>query len=318
MTTGEYRIVLKVSGGGKYQSKQEAIVEVRTLPYLIFEAPKEGVTISPTSGLGLSVQLFQSGKPLRPQDVFSNHSDQLVIAQVIRSPSGKRGPAIWMESSPQTENSGRFEGVAVTPESREGPYQVAVKIAPEEPEKQAAADATVIHVVMQKPLWLRALTWGLPVLILFALLIWWLRRRYMKSLRFISYVWPEGHNSYEVVSFRKSGEEQELIDLALRMARSGKKKEFRLSPTNDAKLLARAGDKELPFLDVQGEVLVLVQKPQGKPKVVAIGIENPPAKPKPYEPPMEFEAASQSGSGEPAPSGSGGAGEDFDWGFDKK
>jgi hypothetical protein len=102
------------------------------------------------------------------------------------------------------------------------------------------------------------------------------------------------------------------------MARSGKKKEFRLYPTNNAKLLARAGDKELPFLDVQGEVLVLVQKRQGKPKVVALGIENPPTKPKPYELPMEFEAAPPSGPGEPTPSGSGGGGEDFDWGFDKK
>lgn len=93
------------------------------------------------------------GKPMRlkPQEAFTNHPDHLVIAQVVDSPEEQCGEAVWLSLAKKADTPGQFIGSVPTPAREEGHYLLAVKLAPEETEKQAVADQTVLEVTMQYP-----------------------------------------------------------------------------------------------------------------------------------------------------------------------
>lgn len=151
METGEYQVVLKVSGGDKYHSTYPVRVQVRPIPYLLVDEPSEGIPLPPAASLPVRVRLMQAGKPLRPQEAFTNHPDHLVIAQVVESPQGQRSEAVWLSLAKETDTPGQFIGAVPVPAPAEGRNVLAVKLAPEEPSKQKVADQTVLEVITQRP-----------------------------------------------------------------------------------------------------------------------------------------------------------------------
>jgi hypothetical protein len=151
MEVGEYQVVLKVSGGEKYHSDYVARVEVKPIPYLLVDEPAEGKPLPPTQSLSVRVRLLQAGKPINPQDAFTNHPDYLIIAQVVESPGGQRGQAVWLNLAKEAETPGQFAGTVPVPEITEGIHLLAFKLAPEEVAKRAVADKTVLEVIVQRP-----------------------------------------------------------------------------------------------------------------------------------------------------------------------
>jgi hypothetical protein len=177
MEVGEYQVVLKVIGGGKYYSDYVARVQVKPIPYLLVDEPAEGKPLPPAESLAVRVRLMRAGKPLNPQEAFTNHPDYLIIAQVVESPEGQRGQAVWLNLAKEADTLGQFVGTVPMPETTEGMYFLAFKLAPEEPAKQAVADQTVLEVIVRRPPmpgWQKAV-WTLIGVFgvgLFALVLW--------------------------------------------------------------------------------------------------------------------------------------------------
>jgi hypothetical protein len=177
MEVGEYQVVLKVSGGGKYYSDYVARVQVKPIPYLLVDEPAEGKPLPPAESLAVRVRLMRAGKPLNPQEAFTNHPDYLIIAQVVETPEGQRGQAVWLNLAKEADTLGQFVGTVPMPETTEGMYFLAFKLAPEEPAKQAVADQTVLEVIVRRPPmpgWQKAV-WTLIGVFgvgLFALVLW--------------------------------------------------------------------------------------------------------------------------------------------------
>lgn len=307
---GEYRITLKVSGGGEYQSKHPVSVQVQPAPYLSVQQPKENVPVILLPAVDVQVQLLQAGKPLRPQEAFTNHPDQLVVAQVTRGSDGARGEAVWLDSVTEAGAIGLFAGKVPLPEPEEGGYTIAVKLAPEEEAKQAVADRAVVgFVVRQAPTspWVRVAIWlliGVPIL---AALVWWGRRRYVARLRFPFYYWVEDQATWRVIPFARADEARDLPEVPLRIRRVGREKKVRIEPATGAKLLT-GGSREVPFLETDGNGRVLVRAADGTAKAVHFDCAKPPPRPDPYE----RSGADGGGTGE-APTSE----EEFDWGFGK-
>jgi len=283
-TAGEYNITLKVSGGGKYQNKYPVTVQVKPVPYLLVQKPTETATINPASDITVRAQLLQAEKPLRPQDAFTNHPDYLVIAQVIRTPEGKSGRAVWLPYSKGTGSTEQFEGTVPLPAKKEGRYTLAVKLAPEEEAKQALADSTVVEFSMQRPLWIGVVVWAVIGLLVLAIVVWWLRRWYLGRLRLPFYYWVEDQTQYQVTLFKRANESKDLPEIPLKITRLGKEKEVKFEPATDAKLLTGDG-REIPSLEAREGGRILVQAASGQIKALTFNFVSPPPRPQEYERP---------------------------------
>jgi hypothetical protein len=312
MVLGEYQIILKVNGGGKYQYRQPANVTVQQIPYLLVEDPTPAVPVVPTSSVLVRAKLLQAGKPLRPQDAFANHPNQLVKAQVIRDPNGHKGVAVWL---PTTQNSGivgEFVGRVPSPSDQEGQYALAITLAPEEPAKQSVADMALIEFKMQyppTPLWQQLLLWGAIVLPLIALVGWIWRRRTLARLRLPVYYWAHDQSRWEVLTFTRPDETRALVTLSLQLQRIGKLKQIKLSPIGGATLRLPDG-REIQELQVTtAGGLIQVQK-EGSLKAIIFTLESPPSR-RPQAPsqPEELEATEEARA-DSSPNDN----EEFDWG----
>ncbi|WP_161685552.1 vWA domain-containing protein [Thermoanaerobaculum aquaticum] len=177
MELGEYQVLLKVSGGDRYHSDHAVAVQVKPVPYLLIDEPGEDQPRPPAAAIPLRVRLLQGGKPLKPQEAFTNHPDHLVIAQLVEDPEGQKGQAIWLSLAKEGDTPGQFVGAVPVPKPVEGRYILAVRLAPEEASKQPVADQTIIELVARRPPmpgWQKAL-WkllGLAGAGLFALTLW--------------------------------------------------------------------------------------------------------------------------------------------------
>ena len=214
METGEYQVVLKVSGGEKYHSEYPVPVQVQPIPYLLIDEPSETTPIPPQPTIPVRVRLLQVGKPLKPQEAFTNHPDHLVIAQVVETPEGEKGEAIWLSLAKEADTPGQFIGAAPVPEPKEGRYVLAVKIAPEEQAKQKVADQTVLEVIVQRPptpVWQKAL-WillGIVCVGLVTLVLWLVSLPRMSSTLEI---WVEGEDGEELCgSYSLTGRKFRII-----------------------------------------------------------------------------------------------------------
>lgn len=207
MELGEYQVVLKVSGGEKYHQAHSQRVTVKPVPYLLVDSPQPGEVVPLGDRLLVQARLLQSGKPLSPQAAFTNHPDSLAVAQVVETPSGQRGEAVWLSLDTNSEALGSFSANVPIPQALEGRYTVVVKLAPEEKEKQATADQTVIEFEMRRPpapLWQRILQ-GVAAIVgvgtLLALL-WTLALPRMEGTLEISVETPEGLEAPSVYRLR--------------------------------------------------------------------------------------------------------------------
>jgi hypothetical protein len=310
MALGEYHITLKVSGGGKYQSRHPVTIQVQPVPYLAVQQPTENVPAIFAPALEVRVQLLQAGQPLRPRDAFTNHPDHLVVAQVIQMPGGKRGNAVHLDQVQEVSAIGQFAKKLPLPDPVEGSYTLAVKLDPEEEAKMAVADQTAVTFMMQEaptPWWVWAaigMLTGVPALTLIA----WRVRRHRARLRLPFYYWAEDQSAWRVITFARANEVQELLDVSLRVTRVGKEKTLRVEPAIGVKLLAADG-REIPFLPLQQGGRLLVQMVSGAIKAVNFAFDNPPPRPEPAEhPPGDDEATRETPTREE---------EEFDWGFGK-
>jgi len=181
METGEYRIALKVLGGDRYRAECSVRVRVEPVPYLLVDEPREGASIAPSPVVSVRARLLKAGKPVRPQDEFTNHPDYLVIAQVIDSPDGEKGNAIWLRCSGEGGVAGRFTGIVPVSTLGEGKCKLAVKIAPEEHSKEYLADQTIVDFQFMRPrlmVWLFFLIYTLIFLLVATVvlsLVGWMR-----------------------------------------------------------------------------------------------------------------------------------------------
>jgi hypothetical protein len=258
-TPGEFHIVLKVSGGEKYHSKQDVKVEVRTFPYLQVEEPRYQSVYSPADRVLVQAKLMQSGKPITAS-VFSNHADQLVIAQVIRTPNGSRGPAQWLRSSSLGEGT-RFEGVLPVPTPvLEGRYDIVLKLAPEEEQKADIADQTVLSIMMRQPLWRKYLPWSVVAAIILLALLMWQRRQHAKALRFSFHYWTAEMAAPDMVLLRTKAETADLGRVPIRISRIGKSKRVRIEGGDGATLLTMDGRERQPFEAIEDGTVVVKPK----------------------------------------------------------
>jgi uncharacterized protein YegL len=220
METGEYRILLKVLGGERYRAEYPVRVQVEPIPYLLVDEPREGVSIAPSPAVSVRARLLKAGKPVRPQDEFTNHPDYLVIAQVIESPDGKKGEAVWLRCAEEVEQPNTFFGQVPTASKLEGNYTLALRLAPEEVAKQSVADVTVIEFVSRSPLWKNPLLW-VYIILLAALgvcgVLWW-----VNAPRLIIHYWASNQNRQNTKVSRRNGETIELPGVPLVVKRRGK------------------------------------------------------------------------------------------------
>jgi uncharacterized protein YegL len=308
---GEYQVVLKVSGGEKYHSDYVARVQVKPIPYLLVDEPVEGKPLPPARSLPVRVRLLQAGKPLSPQEAFTNHPDYLIIAQVVETPGGQRGQAVWLNLAKEADTPGRFIGTIPVPSPSEGRYVLAVRLAPEEVTKQAVADQTVAEFVMQYPpwpWWLRILVWTAIIALPVVVAIWLWRRRVKAKLRFSLYYWVQGYSAACVVLFEGVNEVKNLPEVPLKLTRIGKQKRVRLEPIPEAKLL-RSDGHEIPSCEIPspgsaaGERILVQVSPE---EIIAVvfGLERTIPRPEPFQQ-SAGEAEEQASKSD----------DDFDWGF---
>jgi hypothetical protein len=306
---GEYRIMLKVSGGGKFQSRHPAVVQVQPVPYLQVLQPVEAEPVIPASTVGVRVQLLQAGQPLQPQAAFANHPDYLVMAQAMRLSDGKRGEGVWLAHARGADTAGQFAGRIPLPEPQEGSYTLVVQLAPEEEAKKALADQTVIGFVVRKapwPLWMQRVLWALIGLSVVTLTVWYVRRGYAARLRLPFYYWVEDQTTWRVLVFERANEVKNLPEVPLRSQRIGKEKRIRVEPLAGAKLLTGDG-RELPSLETSGGMRILAQTATGLTRAVNIDFSIPP-RPEPSARPTDENKGTTEA---PAPE------EEIDWGFGK-
>jgi hypothetical protein len=322
---GEYRAVLKVSGGDKYRSKQDVSIEVRAFPYLAIQEPQTWAVYSLADRIPIRAQLMQAGKPIVSATVFSNHADQLVIAQTTRTPDGQRGPAVWLQAS--SDDPSRFEGSAPVPKAVEGRYEVVLKVAPEEEQKAAIADQTVLSVTMRQPVWRKYLPWAITAVIVFLALGAWDRRRRVKALRFSFYYWTEEMSAPDVVVFRSKAEMTELGRAPVRVIRIGKTRHVHIEGLSGTTFLAPDGRDRAPF-DAFENGTVVVRPNAGRPFAMNYGLGQSISKPAVFDsddglnnanPANETGWEAEPGAGSPVtpPSkqgkGPAGGGDDFKW-----
>ena len=275
-TLGEYRAVLKVSGGEKYRSKQEVSIEVRAFPYLVIQEPQDREVCSLADRIPIRAQLMQAGKPIVPASVFSNHTDQLVIAQTTQTPDGQRGPAVWLRAS--ADDPSRFEGSAPVPKAIEGQYDVVVKLAPEEEQQAAIADQSVLSVTMRQAAWRKYLPWAITAAIVVLALGVWDRRRRVKALRFSFFYWTEEMSAPDIFVFRSKSEMTELGRAPVRVTRIGKTRHVHIEGLAGATLLGADGRDRPPF-DASENGTVVVRPSTGHPFAMNYGLDQSVSKP---------------------------------------
>jgi hypothetical protein len=282
MEVGEYQVVLKVIGGGKYYSDYVARVQVKPIPYLLVDEPAEGKPLPPAESLAVRVRLMRAGKPLNPQEAFTNHPDYLIIAQVVETPEGQRGQAVWLNLAKEADTPGQFTGNVAVPEPREGYYVLAVKLAPEEKEKQVIADQSIVTFTMQyppPPLWKRALLWGVFVLVLIVLVTFSWRGRNIARLQLTVYYWIHDQSKPDSVIFRRKSESRVLETLSIKITRTwmGKSSQIKLSPVQGTVLMRYDGQEVREIEVTESGVLIYVRK-GGSTKAVFFTLHNPPTR----------------------------------------
>lgn len=285
MEVGEYSIILKVRGGEKFQYQQLVKFQVLEVPYLLVDEPTPSVPVTPATFVSVHARLLKAGKPCRPQDAFTNHPDQLVIAQV-QDAQGSKGQAVWLPLSKEEGKVGEFVGMVPVPGGQEGSYILAVRLAPEEPEKQKVADATVIRFEMRYPpvpVWRNPLLW-IALLVLSVILFlghrWW-----MTAPLLTIYYWSDDMLTFQPIASRKRGEKLTIPRLGLEIHRIGKEKRVVIRPQSNAQLMTdqKQEIKEIE-LSVGGGRRFLVEVNQKQRALVVTVGQPPPSRP---EPPSE-------------------------------
>ncbi|MEM4298554.1 MAG: vWA domain-containing protein [Nitrososphaerota archaeon] len=248
MTVGEYSILLKMRGGEKFQYQRLVRFQVLKIPYLLVEEPNPLTPITPAEVIFVRAKLLELGKPCRPQDAFTNHPDQLVIAQV-QDAKGSKAQAVWIPLSKEGGKVGEFEGMVPVPGGQEGSYTLTVRLSPEEPEKQKLADATVVRFEMRYPpipLWRHPLSW-ITLLVLFAVLFmgrhWWI-----SAPPLFIYYWTHDIPRYRSIASRKRDEKFTLSELGIEIHRLGKGQRVLIRPKSNVRLMV---DQERQVTDVE-------------------------------------------------------------------
>lgn len=275
MAVGEYSIVLKVRGGEKFQYQQLVKFQVHEIPYLLVDEPNPLTPVPPAPAVTVRARLLRAGKPCRPQEAFTNHPDQLVIAQV-QSAKGSKAEAVWMLSSKGPGKVGEFVGTVPVPAEQEGIYTLVARLAPEEPEKQKVADASIVRFEMRyppTPVWRRPQLW-LAILILLTALVLGLRWWVSAPLLTIYYQTHDMTRYYSLAS-RKRNEKIFIHDLGLEIHRPEKERRVIIRPKGNAQVMlnqeqtiqeieiATGGGKQfrVKINDVQKTIVVTVGKP---------------------------------------------------------
>ena len=313
MKIGEYSIVLKVRGGEKFQYQQLVKFQVLEVPYLLVEEPTPLVPVAPATFVSVRAKLLKAGKPCRPQDAFTNHPDQLVIAQ-IRDAQGSKAQAVWLPLSKEEGKVGEFLGAVPVPGGQEGSYTLTVRLAPEEPEKQKVADATVIRFEMRYPpvpLWKNPLSWIILLVLLAALFLG--RRWWMTAPSLSIYYWADDMLTHRSITSRKRGEKLTISNLGLEIHRVGKEGRVIIRPQSNARLMIDQ-EREVPQIELSvgggRQFLVEVNQTQ-RALIITVG-QPPPSRPElPSEKGKEEEGEEIFPKEETLPEG----GEEQEWSF---
>lgn len=280
---GEYKVILKVVGGDRYQNEFPVTVKVQPVPYLSVEEPREGIVVKPSSEVKVRVRIFKTGHPIAPEGEISGHPDYLVLAQIVQAPGGGRGPAVWLSYK---KEEGIFEGSVPVPggkeQVREGQYVLAVRLAPGEGAKGFAGDQAAVEFTMQEPPappWMRWLRQWIPVMVpavvigLAVLLYFY--SLYRRRLRFCLYYWADNSSVVQSVLFERPGESKDPIslDIPVRAVREGKSKSVRLMPMEGAKILTRDG-KEMSGVRIEQSTAlsIVVESEDGERRVLNVGL----------------------------------------------
>lgn len=249
MTVGEYSVILKVRGGDKFQYQQLVKFQVQEIPYLLVEEPSPLTPVPPSTTITVRAKLLKAGKPCRPQEAFTNHPDQLVIAQV-KSAEGFKAEAVWVPLSKESGKVGEFIGTVPTPAQKEGTYILIVRLAPEEPKKQKVADATFIRFEMRYPpvpVWRQPLLWGAFLVLLLVLFSGW---RWWVSAPLLSvYYWAHDMTTYRSLAFRKRDEKLSIHELGIEIHRFGKEQRVVIRPKGNARLMVN-WEQQIPEIEI--------------------------------------------------------------------
>jgi hypothetical protein len=307
---GDYRIFLKVSGGGRFLNQQQIAVSVKPVPYLVIDEPKLLNPVPPDNKLHVKAQLLQGGIPFSPNKAFSNHPDHLVIAQVLQNPKGTRGKAVWLSAAGAP---GQFEGIVPLPEAIEGLHVLAAKIAPEEEEKAKWADQTIVEFLAKKPptpLWITAGLWTAGIVPLLFLVGWKIRRSYQSRVRLVFYYWTQGESTYKLVAFDSPTDSKLLPDLSIEATRKDGEKALTIKPVSETQLF-KSDNQQVTIFEIRKAERMLVQTPGEPLKAVHLDLNQPPSQPEPAEEPP----SSGGDDGEGPVQKNDEPGKSDDWGF---
>lgn len=272
MKVGEYSIILKVRGGEKFQYQQLVKFQVLEVPYLLVDDPTTSSPVTPATSVLVRAKLLKAGKPCRPQDNFTNHPDQLVIAQV-QDAQGSKAQAAWLPMSKEEGKIGEFVGMVPVPGGKEGSYILAVRLAPEEPEKQKVADATVIRFEMRYPpipLWRNPLLWIVLLFLLAALFLghrWWMNAPLLSV-----HYWVDDMPNYHTIASRKRNEKLTISDL-LEIHRIGKENRVVIRPQRNVRLMVDQERQvsEIELISGEGRKLLVEADQRQKALIVTVG-----------------------------------------------
>ncbi len=307
---GDYRIFLKVSGGGRYLNQQQIAVSVRPVPYLVIDEPKLPNPVPPDRSVLVKAQLLQGGRPFAPNKGFSNHPDHLVIAQVLQNPKGTRGKAVWLAASAVP---GQFEGIVPLPEAIEGLHVLALKVAPEEEEKARWADQTVTEFLSKKPptpLWITAGLWAAGIIPVLLLAGWKIRRSYKSRIRLVLHYWTQDESTPKLVAFDRPADTRPLPDLSIEAIRRDGEKALTLKPVGETRLFT-SDSQQVASFEIRKAERMLVQPAGESLKAVHFDLNQPPLPPEAAEQPPSIDG--DDGKRNVPPGDDSGSGQD--WGF---
>lgn len=126
---GVWKVILTIKGGDVYRSSSENLIQVKSMPYIAIDKPKEGSTLPFGKSLLVEASLLRNGRAVSPKKEFVDHPGLIVLAQIVKMPNGEKSESIWLQPKEDTKTSGKFRGYIEASFQEEGEYVLMTKLA---------------------------------------------------------------------------------------------------------------------------------------------------------------------------------------------
>ncbi|MBD3181102.1 VWA domain-containing protein [Candidatus Poribacteria bacterium] len=126
---GIHRIILTIKGGDAHRFSHETYIHVKPTPYAILHKPEAGSTIHFNDELNIKAGLMEKEKPAKAEELFFDHPDVLILAQLVQMPDGNKSEPIWLSQASEFGTPGVFHGTIPVSLDQKGSYILMTRLA---------------------------------------------------------------------------------------------------------------------------------------------------------------------------------------------